>query len=101
MAFGVMPKRGGGSAVDDEGFGLTSKLLVGDDVCELGELLEAGHDLAGDLIKLGLAGIFDRVLILGAADPIVDGEVLNGLHVELDASYFLETWPETVDDCRG
>jgi spermidine synthase len=60
-------------------------LLIGDHVGQLRQSGELTHQSVDHAIQLVLVGIFKRVLVLGAADGIVNREVLDGLHVQLDA----------------
>ena len=88
----------GGGAVDDERCGRTAELLVGYDVGQLRKFLQARHEVAGHGVELVLVRILERVLILGAADPVIDREVLYRLHVQLDAFHLLELGTEAIDD---
>ena len=74
----------GGDAVDDELDGARAGLLVGGHVFELGHLLELGHELVAPRVELVGVGILERVLVLGAADAVVDGDVLHRLHIEMN-----------------
>ncbi len=86
MFCGVMPRRDGGVAVDDEiGFQAVELLVAGDVDEDVGVLLHLGDELVGPDGKLGGAGVFNGVLVFGAADAVFDGEVLRGLQIGLDA----------------
>ena len=97
---GRYAKARGRGAVDDDGFSLAAELLIGDDICELGKLFELFDETIDGAIELGLAGVFQRVLILRAADAVIHRKVLHWLHVELDAFHLLQLRPQTIDDVR-
>ena len=60
-------------------------LLIGGHVFQLGQLLQLGHEAVGPAIQLIYVRIFQGVLILRPAHPVIDGDVLHWLHVQLDA----------------
>ena len=76
---------GGGGAVDDERDGETAGLFVGGDVFKVGQILKASDEAIGPVAEFVGVGVFEGELILSAADTVVDGDVLHGLHEELDA----------------
>ncbi len=78
-----------------------AELLIRHDIRQFRKLAELSRKIVNHGIQLVLTGILKRVLILGAADLIVDGEVLHRLHVEFDSGYFVEVWPQTADDREG
>ena len=53
------------------------------------------------VVELGRVGVFKRVLVLRAADAIVDGEVLQRLQVERDAVDLVQLGLQALDDLRG
>ena len=76
-------------------------MLVCDDIRQFRQLAELRCEVVNNGIQLVLIGIFERVLIFGAADRIIDGQVLNRLHVKLDAGYIIELWAKTGYDAEG
>ena len=92
---------GGGGAVDDEGGGGPPSCWSVTTSESWGSFLSLATRSWDAGVELGLVGVFEGVLVLGAGDAVVHGEVLDGLHVELDAGDFLELGTEAVDDLRG
>src|SRR5579863_6928834 len=87
--------------VDGQGGGQAIELLVRRDVRKLWPLLQALEQLAhhgGELIGIG---ILERVLVLSATDTVVNGQILDRLHVKLDARHLIELRSQTPDDIGG
>ena len=53
------------------------------------------------LVQLVHVGIFQRVLILGPAHAVIDGDVLHRLHVQLDAVHLGQAVVEAANDVRS
>ena len=68
-------------------------LLVSRHVAELGPGPEFFEQPGRPFRQLARVGVLQRVLELRAAHPVLDGEVLHGLHVERDAVDRLELTP--------
>jgi len=85
-------------AIDHHLLRLATQLLICDNIGQLWQLLQLCDQSARHGIQLGLVGIFHRVLILGAAHDIVDGQILHRLHVQLDALDLLQLRCQAVDD---
>ncbi len=77
-------------AIDDQGSGQAGSLLIGGEVAQFRNGREFGHKLRRPEIEFLQVGIFQRVLILRAADAVLYGQVLHRLHVQRDAVDFLE-----------
>src|SRR5712692_2690688 len=69
----------GGVAIDDDGTLQAMHLLVGVEVAELGDFLEALHDDGSPVSEVSEVVGLECVLILGAAKTAADAKVLNGL----------------------
>ena len=76
---------GGGNAVDHQRYSETASLLIGGNVFQFRQLLEPRDETIGPLIQLIHVGVFERVLVLRPAHAVVDGDVLHGLHKQLDS----------------
>jgi len=79
-----------GDAIDNQRDRKAACLLVCGHIGKLGQCLPSVDELCGPEIQLVGIGIFERVLVLGAADAVVDGDVLHGFHEELDVVHLLE-----------
>ena len=75
-------KPAGRVAVDDYGTLQPMHLLVGVDVAELWNSLEALHDDGRSMRELAEIVCLQRVLILSAAETAAHADVLNGLQVQ-------------------
>jgi len=75
-------------------------LLVRGHRAELRQLAHRGEQLGRPARELGRIGVLDRVLVLRAADPRVDREVLDRLEIDPDSVDALERVLQAVDD-RG
>ena len=60
-------------------------MLVRGQIAQLRQRLQLLHQLRRPEIQLIRVGVFERVLILRAADAVFDGQVLDRLHVKRDA----------------
>ena len=67
--------------INDQSLGHTVQLLIGHHVGKFGQLLEPCNQIAGHAVEFIGIGIFEGVLVLGAAHPIIHGEILHRLHV--------------------
>ncbi len=95
------PEARGRRPVDGQGGGNTVQLLVRDDVGELGQSFQFRQQIVHDRIELVLVRVFQGVLILRAADAVIDGQVLNGLHVKLDARDLVQFRIQPADHLRS
>ncbi len=77
------PRRG--HSIDRHEGGQPTELLIGRDVAELRQTFQAATNLVVQLFRFVRVRIFERVLVLGATQPVVDADVLNWLHVQGDA----------------
>ena len=74
-------------------------LLVAGDVGELRQRAQRVDAAAATHVrKLGRVGVLERVLVLRAADAVLDGQVLHRLHVERDAVDVGEPRLQPADD---
>ena len=76
----------GGDAVDGQRHRQSAGLLVGGHVFQQGRLLQLVDQPVRPQVQFGGIGVFERVLVLRAADAVIDGDVLHRLHVQLDAA---------------
>src|SRR3954469_3184759 len=76
-------------------------LLVGSNIAKLRERLQLLHDPGSPLPEFGGASILETVLILGAADTILYGQILHRLHVKRDARDVLHSRLQATDDGGG
>ena len=60
-------------------------LLVAAHVPQLRQLLQGLHQLGGPAVQFIDVRVFEAVLVLRAADPVLDREVLHRLHEQRDA----------------
>ena len=58
-------------------------------------------EAVGPIVQFVRIGIFQRVLILSAADAVVDGDVLHRLHVELDSLNLLQAGLQSANHVGG
>ena len=70
----------GGDPVNHQSYGQPSQLLIGRDVFQLRQLLQSVDEAVGPGIQLGGVGVFERVLVLRAAHPVVYADVLHRFH---------------------
>ncbi len=75
----------GGIAIEDHAHAQAVHLLIGGHVAQLGYFLQARHHLRNEGVQLVGVGIFERVLVLRAADAIFHGQILHRLHIQRDA----------------
>ena len=72
-------------AVDDQARLQAQILVVAGDIAELRQCLQLLHKARRPEAQLLRIGIFEAVLILRAADAVLDGQVLHRLHEERNA----------------
>ncbi len=87
-----------GHAIDVERKRIPIRLLIGDDVLQLRELLELSDELARPGRELDRVRIFERVLELRAAHAILDREILHRLQVSAYPLNRLHLRAQTKDD---
>src|SRR2546423_8038795 len=91
----------GGVPVDDDGTSQTMHLLVGVDIAEFGDFLEALHDDGSPMCEIveivGLQG----VLILCTTHAAAGAEVLNGLQIQSCAGNSVSLGADPRDDLVG
>ncbi len=91
----------GGVAVDVQ-VGLQALVLpVAGDVGELRQLLQPRHQLRHPLGEHVRVGVLQGELVLGAGDPVLDGQVLHRLHVQLDPGQVVEFGLQALDHFAG
>ena len=72
-------------------------LQVAGDVGELRNLRSRSTSLGTQTAQLVGIGVLDAELVLRAAHPVLDGQVLHRLHVERDALHLRELRLQTAD----
>ena len=92
---------GRGVAVNDERCAQALILEVARNVGDDRLLAELLNHFAGVGGELGGVGVFERVLELGAADAVFDGQVLQRLEEELDAVDVGDLGLQAADDLGG
>ncbi len=75
-------------------------MLVGGDVLDILHLLQLFDESVGPKLQLVRGGVFQRVLILGAARAVVHGDVLHRLHEQLNPLNVLQLALQPADDVR-
>src|SRR5712692_2484203 len=88
----------GGVAVDDDGALQAMQLLVGVDVTELGDFLQALHDDGSPMGEVNEIVGLQSVLVLSAAKAAADAEILDGLQVQGGAGNFGSLRTNARDD---
>src|SRR3954468_19188960 len=88
---------GRGRAIDIQVQCTSAGLLIGGDVFQVGQLLQLRDELIAPLIQFVEDGVFQRVLVLGSGYAIVDSDVLNRLHVEVNAGDIRQLGLEAAD----
>ena len=76
--------------VDDQLRLQAQALLIAGNVAQVRNGLELLDEAIRPLAQLFRVRVFQAVLVLGAADAVLDGQILHGLHEELDAIDFLK-----------
>ena len=95
---GVVYGRGGdaqprsGDPVNGQRYRQAAGLLIGGHVFQLRQLLQLVDKPVGPKIQLVYVRIFQRVLVLGPAHPVIDRDVLHRLHEQLDAAHLAPGW---------
>ena len=79
-----------GDAVNHQRHRQSSGLLIGCDVLEFWQLLQAANETVGPIVQFVLVGIFEGVLILRPANAIIDGDVLHRLHEQLNPLHLVQ-----------
>ncbi len=75
----------GSDAINGQRHGESADLLIGRHVLQLLHAFHLRDELIGPVIQFVHVRIFQRVLVLGAADAVIDRDVLHRLHVHLEA----------------
>jgi len=75
--------------------------LVSRYVGKFGKFLKSCNQIPGHAVEFVNIGIFESVLVLGAADAIIDGEILHRLHVKLDSFNLRQLRSKPFDDATG
>ena len=90
-----------GRPVDDQIFSQPPKLSVCSHVTQLWLFAQFCNHLFSTLIEFGLIRVFQCVLELIAAGPIIHRQVLYGLQIEVDAFHFSQFGIKPADyRCR-
>ena len=89
--------RSGVAIYHEVGFKTAGTLITGN-VPQLGNLLQPLQELGYVIGQLLGVGIFKCVLILRAADPVLDGNVLYRLHVEDDPGNLADVRLQTTNN---
>ena len=87
--------------IDDQRYRQPPGLLVRRHIRKLRQLLHLVDKPAGPQIQLVRVGVFQRVLILSAAHPVVHGNILHRLHEELNALDRLEARLQPTNHVGG
>ena len=87
----------GGDPVDHQRYRQPSRLLIGGNVFQFRQLLQPADETVGPVIQFIRIGIFQRVLVLRAAHPVVHGNVLHRLHEQLDSLNLIQLRLEPAD----
>ncbi len=90
MVVGAMPSREAVTRSISSWTALRAGLLIGGHIFQFGQLLQLRHEFVGPLVQFVGVGIFERVLILRAADAVVHRDVLHRLHVEVHAVHLAQ-----------
>ena len=85
-------------AIDRQIRAKAAVLLVRRDVLQLRRVAQRFEELPAPEIELRHVGVLEAVLILRAADPILDREVLHRLHVERDPGEVRHAALQAPDD---
>ena len=86
MVVGAMPKREAVTrSMTERDTASTSRLLIGRDIFQFRQLLQPADETVGPVVQFVRIGVFERVLVLRAAHPIVHSNVLHRLHEQLYA----------------
>ena len=83
-------KSRGCDPVNHQRYGQASRLLIGRDIFQFRRLLQTGDETVGPVIQFIGIGVFERVLVLRAAHPIVHSNVLHRLHEEFYSLNLIE-----------
>ena len=93
---GVIDGRGrdaearGGDAVDAQAYREAARLLIGGDALELRQIIETVHETVRPQGQFVRIRILERVLVLRAAYPVIDRDILHGRHIKVDSLHLLE-----------
>ena len=88
-------------AIDVQVHAYAVGLLIGCNVTHLRDSAQLGYKPVGPQVKFILVGVFERVLVLRAADAIIDSQVLHGLQVEVDTSDLVGTLLQPCKNVPG
>ncbi len=91
----------GGGAIEHQLRLNALRLLIARDVGQFRQLLQPGQHLRREGVQLIRVRVFERVLKLGAAHTIINGQILHRLHVKRDAGNLREVGLQPPDHVRG
>ena len=86
--------------IDRKRYRKPSSLLIGGDIFQFRQLLQPNNETVGPVIQFIGIGVFERVLVLRAAHPIVHRNVLHRLHEQLDSLNLAHSGVEPADQVR-
>ena len=101
MVAGAMPSRDAVTRSIDQRYRQAAGLLVGRHVLQFRQCFSRVDESAGPSLSSAGIGVFERVLVLGAAHAVIDRDVLHRLHEQLDALRPVRAWLEPADEIRG
>ena len=71
--------------VNHQRYSQPSRLLIGSNILQFRQLLQLVDETVGPGIQFVRIGVFERVLVLRAAHPVIHGNVLHRFHKQLDS----------------
>lgn len=98
---GRYAKSRGRDPVNHQRYSQPSRLLIGGDIFQLRQLIQPADESVGPVIEFIGVRVFESVLILRPAHPIVDRNVLHRLHKQLYALNLAQLRTEAADDVGG
>ena len=87
----------GGNPVNHQRYRKPSGLLIGGDIFQFRQLLQAADEAVGPVIQFIRIGVFERVLVLRAAHAIIHRNVLHWLHEQFYALNLVQFRFEPAD----
>ena len=87
-------------AINHQRYRQAAVLLIGGNIGQLGQLLQLRDEPAGPEVQFVRVRIFQRVLVLRAADAVVDGDVLHRRHVQDNPLHLLQVLISAVSELR-